>query len=108
MDTQITPASAKAEHVVFTGPIVGTVTLEDGTVVDVSQPVVAVEDEWKAAQIAHAIGQHWAAPENVHPSQIDVDPETGQPVIREFVYDDSHYKAAKKAHAAAAKTKKGS
>ena len=87
-----TPASVEGEHVVLTGPITGTVTLEDGTRVDVSAPVVVVESQERAAEVAHAIGLHWQQPENVHPQQIDITDDG--PVINEFVYDDSHYQAA--------------
>lgn len=94
METVYTPAAIQGDHVVLTGPITGTVTLPDGTVIDVSAPFIAVDSELRAAEVAHAIGLHWEAAENVHPTQIDVDPETGQPVVNEFVYDDSHYQDA--------------
>lgn len=93
---EVTQASVKADHVVLTGPITGAVTLEDGSVVDVTQPVVEASDEWHAAQIAHAIGEHWSKDENVHPGQINVT-EKGDVEVLPFVYDDSHFKAAKKA-----------
>ena len=79
--------------VVLTGPTQGPVTLPSGEVVDVTAAAVEARDEAHAAEIAHAIGLHWAAPENIHPGQRDVD-EDGQPRLREFVYDDSHYQAA--------------
>lgn len=92
-----TPASYEGEHVVLTGPITGTVTLEDGTVVDVTREAVAANSPEQAAEIAHAIGLHWSQAENIHPQQIDRD-ENGREVGRnDFVYDDSGYKAAKKA-----------
>lgn len=88
-----TPGHIEAEHVVLTGPITGTVTLPDGEVIDVTQPVVAVRDEAHAAEVAHAIGLHWAQPENIHPGQLDVQ-DDGSVVVNEFQYDDSHHKAA--------------
>lgn len=88
-----TPGHVEGQHVVLTGPITGTVTLSDGEVIDVSQDGVVARDEAHAAEIAHAIGVHWAQPENIHPGQHDVD-EHGKPVLRDFVYDDSHHKAA--------------
>lgn len=91
-----TPASITGDHVVITGPITGVVELPDGTRVDVTAPVVAVSSEEQAAEVAHAIGQHWAQPENVHPGQLDVDPDTGEVKVLPFEYNDSHYKAATK------------
>lgn len=88
---KITPGSIVAdegEHVVLTGPITGTVTLSDGEVVDVSDAAVLARDELHAAEIAHAIGQHWADPANPNPPGLGDQP---------FEYDDSHYKAAVKA-----------
>jgi hypothetical protein len=57
---QFTPASiVSTGHVVLTGPITGTVTLTDGTVVDVTQPVIEVEAD-HAAEVADLIGQRYA------------------------------------------------
>ena len=92
-----TPPSIEGEHVVLTGPITGDVTLPDGTKVDVSAPVIAVDSPERAAEVAHAIGQHWAEPGNTHPGQVDYDPATGKTTVLDFVYDDSHHKAAVKA-----------
>lgn len=96
MDATYTPPSITAEHVVLTGPITGTVTLPDGRKVDVTAEVIAVPDEETANEVAHAIGQHWARDENVHPQQINIDPDTGTVEVRPFVYDDSQYRATKK------------
>lgn len=75
-------------HVVLTGPITGMITLDDGTVYDVTAPGVEVPDE-HAAELAHKIGQHYS--ENGHPLvPYDDDHPDG------FEYDDSHYKAASK------------
>jgi hypothetical protein len=93
-----TPPSIEGEHVVLTGPITGDVTLPDGTKVDVSAPVISVDSPERAAEVAHAIGQHWAEPGNVHPGQLDVQ-EDGTVKVLDFVYDDSHHKAAVKAAA---------
>lgn len=85
MSVEYTPASiVSTGHVLLTGPITGTVTLDDGTVVDVTQPVIAVTDE-QAAEIAHKIGERYAA--EGHPDDIEADEETGDLVQREFVYE---------------------
>ena len=85
---RITQQQVEGDHVVLTGPITGTVELSDGTVVDVSPVAVAADDELHAAEIAHAIGQHWSREENIHPAQRD---DAGK-VVEDFVYDDSHYR----------------
>jgi hypothetical protein len=48
-------------HAVLTGPIRGTVTLEDGTVVDVRPEIVYVETHEQAKEVAHLIGERYAA-----------------------------------------------
>jgi len=57
---KFTPASVEGEHVVLTGPITGTVTLDDGTVVDVSAPVIGVDTPEQADEVAHLIGLRYA------------------------------------------------
>lgn len=47
-------------HAVLTGPIKGTVTLEDGTVVDVKPDVVFVDTPEQAAEVATLIGERYA------------------------------------------------
>ena len=47
-------------HAVLTGPITGTVTLPDGTVVDVTPQVVYVDDQATADAVAHAIAVRYA------------------------------------------------
>ena len=47
-------------HAVLTGPISGTVTLPDGTEVDVTPEVVYVDTPEAAEQVAHAVGQRYA------------------------------------------------
>lgn len=82
------------EHVVMTGDhIKGSVTLTDGESVDVTAPFVIARDADHAAEIAHAIGLHWADPANVHPAQVNVD-EDGAVTVNDFDYDDSHHQAA--------------
>lgn len=55
-----TPGSiVSSGHVLLTGPIQGTVELEDGTVVDVSDPVIEVDPD-QADEIAHRIGLRYA------------------------------------------------
>lgn len=82
------PGSIEGDHVLLTGPITGTVTLDDGTEVDVSQPVIAVTDD-QAAEIAEKIGLRYAA--EGHPDDVELDdnPDSetfGQRVQRPFVY----------------------
>lgn len=85
MGVEFTPASiVSTGHVLLTGPIKGTVMLDDGTVVDVSAPVISVTDE-QAVEIAHKIGERYAA--EGHPDDVEVDEETGELVQREFVYE---------------------
>lgn len=43
-------------HAVFTGPIQGEVRLSDGTMVDVTPPVIYVDTEQQAAEVASLIG----------------------------------------------------
>lgn len=77
-------------HVVMTGPIRGVVQLADGSQVDVTPIAVDAESQEHAAEIVHAIGQHWA--KHGHPDDYDIDEKTGERIQRKFVYDDSHYK----------------
>ena len=63
----------EGEHVVLTGPIVGTVTLPDGSEVDVTADVVAADSPEHAAQIAHAVSQRYA--------------DEGHPTDPNFTYD---------------------
>lgn len=80
---KVTPGSVEGTHVVLTGPITGTVQLEDGTVVDVSAPFIEVSDD-QAAEIAHRIGERYAA--EGHPDDVERDEETGEMVQVPFVY----------------------
>jgi len=48
------------EHVLLTGPITGTVTTTDGTVVDVTQPAVVVPAD-QVDEVAHLVGLRYAA-----------------------------------------------
>lgn len=50
-----------ALNAVVTGPISGTVTLPDGREIDVTAPVVIVEDDATAAAVADAIGRRYAS-----------------------------------------------
>lgn len=56
-------------HAVLTGPIQGTVTLPDGTEVDVSAPVITVTDQKTADAVAHAIATRYAT--EGHPTDPD-------------------------------------
>lgn len=53
-------------HAVLTGAIKGTVTLADGTVVDVKPQVVYVDTHEQALEVAHLVGKRYA--EEGHPS----------------------------------------
>lgn len=78
------------KHALLTGPIKGPVRLVDGTEVDVSAPVIFLDSPEEAAEVAHAIGQHWQ--KHGHPDDFDIDEKTGERVQRKFAYDDSHHK----------------
>lgn len=77
-------------HALLTGPIQGPVRLADGTEVDVTPGVIYLDSAEEAAEVAHAIGQHWA--KHGHPEDFDLDPKTGDRVQRKFAYDDSHHR----------------
>lgn len=53
-------------HAVVTGPITGEVELPNGERIDVSGPFVLVDTPEKAAEVADAIGRHYA--EQGHPT----------------------------------------
>lgn len=55
----------EGERVVITGPIVAQLTMEDGTVYDVSDPVIAVEDKHHD-ELVDAIGDHYEAAGHPH------------------------------------------
>lgn len=78
-----TPGSVSGTHVLLTGPISGTVELSDGTTVDVSAPFIEVSDD-QAAEIAHRIGERYAA--EGHPDDVERDEETGEMRQVPFVY----------------------
>ncbi len=59
-------------HAVLTGPIKGTVTLADGTVIDVKPDLVLVDSPEQAAEVAHLVGQRYAA--EGHPAHDFGDP----------------------------------
>lgn len=62
MALRSTPAEFVSDgHVVLTGPIQGTVTTTDGTVYDVSAPVVEVAHLGHAAEVAALIGDRYQA-----------------------------------------------
>lgn len=78
-------------HVVMTGPISGPVQLADGgSRIDVTPVAVEADSPEHAAEIVHAIGQHWA--KHGHPDDFDIDEKTGERIQRKFVYDDAHHK----------------
>lgn len=47
-------------HAVLTGPIKGSVTLDDGTEIDVSPALITVETPEQAAEVAEKVGQRYA------------------------------------------------
>ncbi len=53
-------------HVVATGPITGEVTLDDGTVYNVTPHYVAVRDKAHQAEVMHRIGLRYAAEGHPH------------------------------------------
>lgn len=69
MSIEHTPGSAKGEHVLLTGPIRGTVTKADGTEVDVTPGVIAVDSVEEAEEISFLIGEHFVA--NGHPDDVE-------------------------------------
>lgn len=59
-------AAAPPAFAVITGPIQGTVTLPDGTEVDVTSDVVLVDSQDMADAVAAAVGESYA--KNGHPT----------------------------------------
>lgn len=53
-------------HALFTGPIRGTVRLADGTEVDVRPDVIYLDDPAQVAEVAHLIGERYAAEGHPH------------------------------------------
>lgn len=53
--------STDGKPLVYTGPITGPVELADGTVVDVSDEIVEVEDDAQALAVSDAIGARYDA-----------------------------------------------
>lgn len=74
----------EGEHVVLTGPIKGSVTLADGTTVDVGDPHVVMSSPEQAAEVAHLVALRYVA--EGHPHDVETDPETGELVQRPFDY----------------------
>lgn len=84
---KIIPGSiVSSGHVVLTGPIRGSVTLEDGTVVDVTPEIVEVSGQAEADEVAHLVGLRYA--EEGHPNDVERDPESGELIQQPFVYVD--------------------
>jgi hypothetical protein len=71
------------QHALYTGPIQGLLTLNDGTVVNVNPDVIEVANQEQADEISFLIGEHWVA--NGHPHDVEED-EDGNPVQRPFVH----------------------
>jgi hypothetical protein len=78
------------KHLLLTGDTrrFGNRVVVDGVEVDVSAPVIEVESEEMAAEIAHQIALGHA--EHGHPDDVDI--VDGKPVQRKFKYDDSHHR----------------
>lgn len=70
MNLRITPGSIESDgHIVLTGPITGTITRPDGTVVDVSAEAVEVDTQEEADEIAQAVAERYAA--EGHPFMVE-------------------------------------
>lgn len=67
-------------HVVLTGPISGTVELEDGTVYDVTPGAVEI-DPAHADEVSFLIGEHWV--QHGHPDDVET-LDDGSKVQRPF------------------------
>lgn len=68
----------EGEHLVVTGPyITGEVTLADGTVVDVNDPVIVVDSPAQALAVSDAIGERFAA--EGHPTHDGDEPFVATP-----------------------------
>jgi hypothetical protein len=78
-----TPGSFVGEHALITGPISGTVTLEDGTVVDVTPPIIELHPD-KHEEVSFLIGEHFV--QHGHPHDVEHDDATGEAVQRPFVH----------------------
>jgi hypothetical protein len=65
--------------IVFVGPINGSVTCSDGTVVDVSGEAVEADNETHAAEIAHLVAMRYKS--------------EGHPTDPAFEYDETSYTA---------------
>lgn len=86
---EIIPGQIKGTHVVLTGPMSGSVTLADGSTVDVGPREIEVDSPEKAAEVAHLIGLRYA--DEGHPDDVELDSDEesetfGQMVQRPFVY----------------------
>ena len=86
MTLRITPGSIESDgHIVLTGPITGTITRPDGTVVDVTAEAVEVDTQEEADEIAQAVAERYAA--EGHPFMIEHDDETGEVTQIPFVVE---------------------
>lgn len=83
------PGSVTGTHVVITGPLTGTVQLEDGSIVDVTANEIEVDSPEKAAEVAHLVSLRYQDEGHPNLRELDDDPESetyGQLVQRPFVY----------------------
>lgn len=77
------------QHAVLTGPIRGSVTLADGTEVDVQPDVVYLDTLDQAHEVAHLIGERYAAeghPQHAH----------GDKFVHDVKRSKANFAAAKK------------
>lgn len=86
---EIIPGQIIGTHIVLTGPVQGSVTLADGSTVDISPREIEVDSPEKAAEVAHLVGLRYA--EEGHPDDIELDTDEesetfGQMVQRPFIY----------------------
>lgn len=82
---------AKDTHAVLTGKYTGTVELEDGRVIDATDPIIYVDSVETAEEIGFIIGEHWV--EHGHPDDIELvddmdDPDNGNLVQRPFYHTE--------------------
>lgn len=95
MSIETTPGSVKGQHVLLTGPIRGTVTKADGSEVDVTPAVIAVDSVEEAEEVSFLIGEHWV--ENGHPDDVEKD-EDDNVVQRPFEHEYDKSKFGKHPH----------
>lgn len=77
----------KGSHILLTGPISGTVTKADGSVVDVSGEALIVDDQDEADEISFLIGERYVA--EGHPNLVEVDDDGN---VVQYQFEHAHAK----------------